>query len=465
MAGFSLSLVLAACSAPKPGGVECYPTDAQRWIAADMSAAAAAPPPPMATRVFVDGSGSMAGYLRGDARERVFQDLIASLPNAAGQSPEKVKYALFARSIREVAAAQANRLQSAEAYACGACDNQESHLDAVLAEIAAAPKESLSLVVTDLWQVNAEVQTTGAVVFTNALTSILSGGRSVAVYGFDAPYEGLIADLPSRDTTVRAFRRPLFLLAIGPVAQLDSLDRRMRRSPSALIATGLASGRAKHSLFTLTPGRPIAAEAKPFEGQAEGLRPGVFLRIRQGVQLQQFSISSRAARRDGEGARQAVRWSGPKSEAMLNGAVWAGPLSPDTQVWAQHRDKAACNADKDWRSYGRMTTGWRAPDREGRQVFELSASELAAHLRPGTYLIVGAVRRTSLTSPNPANAWMRDWSFSDKTEAEARMRPGPFPTLNLSETARLMESALAEAAERSPATVAGFAVALQVKKE
>ncbi len=465
LAWLSLCLALAACSPPKTGGVECYPTETRRWISTGAPAEAAPPAKPATTRVFVDGSGSMAGYLRGDARERLFQDLVASLPNAAGQDPDKVRYTLFAGTLHDIPAAQAHRLQRPETYACGVCDNQESHLDTVLTAIASAPKDGLSLIVTDLWQVNSEVMTTGAVAFTNSLTSILSDGRSVAVYGFDAPYEGLVADLPSGDRSVRAARRPLFLLAAGPAAQLHGLDRRMNRSPSALIAGSLASGRAKHSLFTLTPERPAAAEPRPFAAQAGAvLRPSIVLRTRQSAQLQQFSMSRGAALRAGGNDAGAPRWTGPKSEGMLDGAVWSGPLSPDTQVWTQRRDKASCNADQDWQPYGRLTAGWRAPDGEGRQVFELSGSELGANLRPGTYLIVGRVRRVSLTSPNPANVWMRDWSFSDKTEAEARGRPGPFPTLNLSETARLMESALAEAAERSPTTVAGFAVALRVEK-
>ncbi|MEI9852289.1 MAG: hypothetical protein WDN24_17145 [Sphingomonas sp.] len=66
--------------------------------------------------------------------------------------------------------------------------------------------------------------------------------------------------------------------------------------------------------------------------------------------------------------------------------------------------------------------------------------------------------------PNPATAWFRDWSFSTADGAAAgRTGNGAFfRTLNLAEFARLLENALADAAEHNPGPITGFTFAVEV---
>ena len=71
----------------------------------------------------------------------------------------------------------------------------------------------------------------------------------------------------------------------------------------------------------------------------------------------------------------------------------------------------------------------------------------------------GAGANLALTSPNPGDAWMRDWSFSSETQGQVlATQHDIFPTLNLAETARLLENVLTEAAQQHPSVVGGFTV-------
>ncbi len=108
----------------------------------------------------------------------------------------------------------------------------------------------------------------------------------------------------------------------------------------------------------------------------------------------------------------------------------------------------------DWRPEGRSDDGWRG------DAYALTPSALATVPR-GTYLLVGNLRRTGLESPNEATRWMREWSF-DASGEKAALQRRTMPTLNLAETARLMENALAQAAERRPVDIGGFAAAVQI---
>lgn len=90
---------------------------------------------------------------------------------------------------------------------------------------------------------------------------------------------------------------------------------------------------------------------------------------------------------------------------------------------------------------------------------------LAAELpEEGTYLIVGELVRRSLGRQGPAVTWMNNWSFSEATEPTAVVEGKPlFRTLYLSEFARLLEVALADAAARRPAPVQGFAAVVKLE--
>lgn len=437
-------------------GVACYPEAARRWIATageDVAAADAAGP----YAVYVDGSASMAGYLRGDAGAgRPLADVIGMLPQMPGVSQGPVELVRFDRRVSVISPADLRRLQTPEGYSCApgrACDAQESHVDQALVRMAAADRSTLSVMVSDLWLTNSEVLTSGGVALSKPLQDILSSGRGVAVYGFPSPYRGRLYDLPSGDRSVDAAGRYLFVVAVGTPKRLEAFHSSMLRAPSASIASDLGAGRAGYSLFTTEPVRRVVEGTQAFTAPVRGpLAKAAFLPVRSGVRLPQFKLDRGAALRAGADAPGVV-WSGVSPSEMRTGAVWTGPSRGVTATFRM--TGSSCKPDGgDWRPEGRGSEGWRGSG------FALEPGSLAEMPR-GTYLLVGGLRRTGLESPNPATAWMREWSF-DASDEKAAVRRRVVPTLNLSETARLMENALAAAAEARPTNIGGFAVAVQI---
>lgn len=459
--GAALLLSLAGCGRKADGvseGIGCYPEEARRWISAEPAEAAGMGDPGGPYAVYVDGSASMAGYLRGaTAAERPLADLIGMLPQLPGISPSGVELVRFDRRVSVVQADDLKRLQTPEGYSCprgrAACDAQESHVDQALSRIAAAKGNALSVVISDLWLTNSEVLTTGGVALSRPLTDILASGRGVAVYGFESPYAGRVYDLPSGATGATASRRHLFVVAVGSPARLDAFHAAMLRAPSAVIARDLGSGAAHHSLFTTEPVGRAASGTQSFAAAGGGpLVKAAFLPVRQGVRIPQFKLDRAQALRlpDGSGS---IAWAGVSAAAMRPGAVWKGPSQGVTSVFRMTGAKCLPKGG-DWRAEGRNGDGWRG------DAYSLAPSSLAA-LPRGSYLLVGSLRRTGLESPNEATRWMRDWSFDASSERAALTRK-TVPTLNLAETARLMENALAQAAERRPADIGGFAAAVQI---
>ncbi len=457
--------------------LDCFPEDARPWIATDVANAGPTDRTLGPVSIYVDHSGSMAGYVRAETGDtQPFQDLIATIPGVLGIDSGGVRRVLFGKGLQEVPADRADDLLKEGTYSCRdvpkGCDNQESRLDLALAAIAAEGKQSLSFLVSDLWLENTEIKTSGAVALAEPLRKILAGGRSIAVYGVAAPYRGKIYDLPSRrDVSIDA-KRPLFMLAVGPVDRLTEFDRALPRSPSRFLSAGVQSGAIKHSLFTLTPGAGVARSAAPFTGFAPGagVVPGVVMSARRGVQIQRLVVRppSGGAALSGspEPDAQLPRWSGPQDDGTAPGAVWRGPIATKTLVWKLSRDdRRHCDA-ADWLPWGRFTGGWTPGPGPDRATFALRPTEIAANLgKADVYLITGQVIRTSLLTPNPADEWMRNWSFSADEEAQVVGASRPvFPTLNLSETARLLENVLADAAERSPTVVGGFSVVIKLER-
>jgi hypothetical protein len=379
------------------------------------------------------------------------------LPRLPGISSTSVELVRFDRRVSVVQPTDLKRLQTPQGYFCpterATCDAQESHVDQALARAAEAKGDALSVIVSDLWLTNSEVLTTGGVALSRPLTDILASGRGVAVYGFESPYAGRVYDLPSGTTGPSAPRRYLFVMAIGSPARLDAFHAAMLRAPSATIARDVGSSTAHYSLFTTEPVKQAVAGTQAFAIANGGpLIKAAFLTVRQGVRIPQFKLDRAQALRIGNDSGS-VAWAGVSATEMRPGAVWKGPTQGVTSVFRMTGSKCLPHAG-DWRSEGRNDDGWHG------DAYSLNPSALAT-LPRGSYLLVGNLRRTGLESPNQATQWMRDWSF-DASGERAALKRSTVPTLNLAETARLMENALAQAAEKRPTDIGGFAAAVQI---
>jgi hypothetical protein len=462
----SFAALLAGCGGKSVGkGAACLPEAARPWLASAEAPAAAASGG--AVDVYVDGSGSMVGYLRGaTADRRPLQDLLASLTlvTAEGASaPAATRYNLFGARIRPLDAARADLLVREDPYLCngaaaaaGPCDNQESRLDVVLGRVAESPPASLAVVVTDLWLSTSEMSASGPMAVGAPVAQMLGQGRAVGVLGVRAPYRGPVYDLPGGGTYAGATARPLYVLLIGPVERVTAVRDGLAKAG----VRGFETADARWSLFTTTPASGAAATATPFQLTGGALTARPVLPPSAGIAVQQLTLSAGAALqervRPGPAGLSAASFDPATETAMRDGAVWQGPTRGATKVWRLKGDNP-CAADA-WTPLADYPDGWS----EG--AFTLAASEASARLpKGGTYLLSGTLTRAGLTTPNPANAWMREWSFNPSTEpAVLAGKPTFFPTLHLAETARILESSLDQAARARAVELAGFTAVVRV---
>ena len=442
-------------------GSSCYPAEAAQWIAESSDKIEnAATDPGGAFTIYLDGSASMVGYIRGGTADtRPLADLVGMLPTLSGIDHSNSETIRFDRKISPILSKDLQAMQSESGYLCpkgnANCDSQESHLDQALAKIAEAGGAGLSVVVSDLWLANSSVLTTDGVALSAPLDAIFASGRSVAIYGFESPYAGRVSDLPSGKTGVTASRRYLFLVAVGPLKRLQAFNAAMQNAPSTSLAGDLKSGKAHYSLFTLEPAVMSDGERSAFAMPMKSpLKKASFLTVRAGVKVPQFQIDKSEALRQ-PGALGAS-WSGSQAVSVIPGAVWEGASRGETTLFKMVGDACAPKG-ADWRKEGELKGGWQGDSGQ----YALGPASLAA-LPSGKYMLVGGLRRVSLLSPNPATQWMRDWSFNGASEAEALKRP-VMPTLNLAEMARLMEIALLKSAQQKPMNIGGFAAAVEIK--
>ena len=448
-------IALASCGGG-PGaevsGVTCYPKTARNWIASVADQTPTTNDPGGPYRIYLDGSGSMAGYIRGaTGSERPLSDLVGMLPDLATIDRDDVGIMRFDEEFIDLTPTEA----SATMGVASGYGNRDSHIDQVLDRIARDDPQSLSVVLSDLWLVNGNVVTTGPVALSPKLNQIIASGRSIAIYGFEVPYSGRVSDLPSGRRDQQASRRHLFLLVAGPVARLQAFRGAMETASSPSIAGYMSSGAAQYTLFTTDPLQSALGGTQGFAPQrGTPLASGQFLPARTGVRIPQFTLDKSSALL-ADGAIAGARWEGVADTAMRRGAVWQGPASGSTMVYREVGDSCAANGG-DWAEDGTFRGGWSSDG-----GYAIDPAELAT-LNSGRYLLVGSLRRNDLTVPNAASQWMRDWSFSANTEAEAITRP-VMPTLNLDQFARLLEIELQRAIRARPVSMGGFAVAVEVK--
>ncbi|WP_439545438.1 hypothetical protein [Sandarakinorhabdus sp.] len=457
-------MLVAACGsktpAPVSDGATCYPPAAAAYIKDSDKNAAAPRDTGGPYSLYLDGSASMVGYIRGgSATDRLLPDLVGMLPELQQIDRGQLKSWRFDRKFTELDSAARQRMQTEGGYLCPAgepnCDAQESHIDAVFERVAGEPADALSVIVSDLWLVNDEVLTSSGVAFAKPFGKIFASGRSIAIYGFESPYAGRVSDLPSGRRDVTAAGRHLFVVVAGPAARMQAFHRAMQQAPSSRIANALTNGTAHHALFTLEPMLGGAGGQGLTAAGGSALKKFQFLTPRQGVIVSQFSLDRAAALRSAK-ADPGATWPGVSADAIRPGAVWRGPLRGETRIWRQVGDACAPKG-ADWQAEGKLSGGWSA---DGTGSYRLDPATLAA-LGSGTFMLVGEATRVSLTIPNPDTAWLRDWSFNASQESEAVTRK-VVPTLNLSETARLLELALLDAAERQPVRLGGFATVVKI---
>lgn len=448
LSSLAFALMLWGCS--EGDGPGCYPEAARKWMTTAEESTSTSVDPGGAYTVYLDGSGSMSGYIRGSTRdERPLADLIGMLPGLRSIDRSAVGIVRFDEEFTDLSRDEANAMQTAAAYG-----SKDSHIDRVLGRIAGADGQSLSVVVSDLWLVNSGVNTGLGVALSEQFADIFASGRSIAIYGFEVPYSGRVSDLPSGNRSVTATKRHLFMLVAGPVARLDAFHQAMQSASSTSIGRYMSGGTAKYTLFTTAPVRDTGGTQSFALAPRSALTARQFLPVRNAVRVPQYRLDKSAAL-VGASSMPGARWAGVEQSAIRTGATMGGSLRGETKIWRATDDRCAANA-ADWVDDGRLRGGWQ-PDGS----FTLEPGELAT-LTTGRYLLVGSQVWTDVSPDNAATQWMRDWSFDATTEAEAIARP-IMPTLDLAVFARLLELELQRAVRARPVKLGGFAVAVDVE--
>jgi len=475
-----LAATLAGCDDGTPQadkGLDCFPAEAARWIHVIQPEPVkkTAQPTSGSATIYVDRSGSMAGYVKGAVRgvDSPFQDLIDSLPGMLGQMDIDARYKAFGLNVVDLDKNAVATLQDPAFYNCtladrSRCENNESRINEILKRISATPDE-MGVIVSDLWFTDSTVRSTGLTVMQPILTDILASGRTISIYGIDSPFDGSIHDLPVvRPGDPKAVRykgrHPLYLLVVGSKAQALGFEQALPRSGSGIVAQAMKEGRIPHSIFTVDPG-PLKPRSKaPLErGNSPQMQQASFQPMQQ-VVVQQFRLGGDLPPR-GSPPRRKPTWTAPAADAFIANAVWQGPLTPKLRVWRRANTKCTKSS---WNAPVALEGDWAdIPGTEQRRL-TLDPARLAARLgRGGVYLLSGELERQSVISPNPATAWMTDprWNLTVGAAAPtARGKPATFPTLNLSELARIMEGSLAFAAERNGGGILGFSVLIELQE-
>lgn len=428
-------------------------------LPADMSsggspAAAAGQTPTKSVQVFIDGSASMGGYLRASTQSiRPHGDFLSVVGTFSAAKKISANYFRFGARIAPIPgqAIGASAYATPAPYSCRGCDNQESRIDEVLRVASQAPAGRLTLVVTDMWLSDSAFPGSAQVALGGPLAEILRQGKSVGIIGIRAPYTGPIFDLKSR--YAGSTERPLFILAIGSEAEVSAFYTALTQSGSP----SFRQDRLRFSLFSAGSGNPWRTNAQLGPVGAGVLQTTVLPNLLL-PSVRQFRWAPGKGGRI-EGMVDAARGAAP-------GAVWSGKLTGSTRVWLLKEPGGlkSCKPGT-WQPYAPLKAAWRTvPGKSTQAQFSLGAAS-GAGLVPGkTYLVVGYLGASTLDTPNPADAWMREWSFEEAEErALVAKRPKFFKVLHLGDLAGILEGAVDRAKPPSGRIQAATAFVVRVE--
>jgi hypothetical protein len=470
----ALFVALAGCGSERPARVanqaSCFPEPSRAWIARTASsnqnlagAAGEARSTVSTATIYVDRSASMMGYIAGaTATDRPFHDVIGTFPASLAEMGVEARFRAFGRTVTRPMEDGATLLRP-DHYKCSAREGEacESHLDDVF-KIVEGRRDQLSVIVTDLWFSNSSVDTSALAALQPSLREILKD-RAISVYGIAAPFDGKIYDLPAGPGQLVSMpfagRHPLYVLVIGPDADVQAFDARLQRSGSPAIAAGVSDqGNWKRAIFTASPTNPSELSAKPLSDGNSPLFRVRSTEVFNGLEVQQFSYNPDLDRPDAEAdsAPRFPAWSGPDPRLFLKHSVWQGPTQLRVRVWRRRDNQCT---DQSWVELNNLAGDWPRIEPGGKVDFYLEPGLVRQTFRQeGAYVITGEMRRLSVMQENPQTEWMRQWSLPMVAGRYVAPAGPMFPTLNISEFGRILQVALADATEAQSRPVTGFTV-------
>lgn len=393
--------------------------------------AANAGPAPLS--VYLDGSFSMAGFARGGAQGDVkaLGDTITLIRDHAGDLKGALQVSAFGKTIAPVPADAVARYATPAGYECSTCDNSQSRVDEVLRLVSEGASGTLYVIVSDLWLDNRAVIGSHPVVLGGPLRRMLEQGRSVQVIGVRAPFDGFMYDLPGGKFR-HVGERPLFVLLIGPVAAATTLRKALLTSGSP----AFTGDRVRYSIFSTQPADPWRTQ-----GAVIPVGPGMATGsvVREGLPAW---VTQHRMTREARPPISAISATLNAAVGVDPGAVWIGPVRGVDAVWKLTDERALRTCDPSaWKPNGTLQNAWTMSGQAPAGVFRFTP-ETARGLTPGSYLVAPSLVSPALQRPNPASAWMREWSLStDQLQSTAAARPRWIRALGVGSLADQMEAA------------------------
>jgi hypothetical protein len=187
------------------------------------------------THVYIDATPSMKGFAApgGAAQFGIFLRELDLALAQGGQSESDVRYYKFGTNINPIQHSPAFQAATSLTF-YGGLGYLDTSIDRVLNEV---NSKALTLIVTDLFQQDAEVSTLVAKVHAKVLPARLA----FAVFGIKADFDGIIYDVgqqklafPYNSEGQKKRFRPFYLLAIGPPDEVSLLSEQLKRVSKTL---------------------------------------------------------------------------------------------------------------------------------------------------------------------------------------------------------------------------------------
>lgn len=410
----ALTLLLSACGDDRPSCLP--PVSPDRPITPPIDA----PPRPGPVRLYLDGSGSMRGFV-GNTGPSPYREVAHAMLGSLRRSASEFEVFRFAAGIerRDYSDRLAADILDASFYsskpALGANPKQipagETHLHDVLKQAAAQPTVT-TVVVTDLFLSAAEVHGGENSPLRQALADILHKGMSIALVGIQAPFTGRIYDLATTRESIKFTngQRPFYILLIGNDAQVRTLYATLQAEVLGTPVMG-----PHHSTFFSPRALPASGWVPRLELNT-GTREATLL-AKSAASEAPFQI---AVGRRGGGASIALERQDGDSAWFAGQAVVPdvrrATLKNILHFYTTGRHGCENGWVEDDERPGLVELGQVQPDRLSFNVMREPAATFG--FRPKVaYVLDTTVTFPSLHAAPEARQWIKDWSYDATHEA------------------------------------------------
>lgn len=438
----------------------CWPQDySPKPSSAYSSAATSQAGPAGNIHVYLDGSGSMSGYVNqpkpGSDGLWILNAMIPSLPSLASAGGGKV-YFYRAGDGRAADLGQVDKpltdQQLKETVRPSWYVGKDAPLDVPLAQAVTRPPQDVTIVVTDLFLSDAEMAGESFYALRRPMATALRENRSIGILGIRHNFNGTIYDIPGAVSQYRdASVRPLMLLMVGPAARILALKERFD--------TEFLRERPEQSRFILfTPAtalgfRGLEHWGDRYLGPTQVLSPTrAFEPSLANTKIPQVEFSKKA---------EAVGGQIALGDLWQKHGLYPGGLRVETRLWRLANRSGKC--EDRWELTEIQSPALTASmDATLNVKFEILPEESREDADVGRHLVVSQFTLSGLQL-GPTGRWLTEWGFNQQ-EADSLVAKKPkfFPALNLSRIGNALRDVLAEAARDTP--VAEIAIGINLKR-